>query len=482
MIGCQLIWIDSLCILQDSKEDWLAESATMGDVYKYALFNIAALSTKSDSDGFLDKSRDMHVEFGFRAPLATLLGRHEGEKRIAADFEGRPLEQECRLLRGSAKLCWAFEKQITTAASNSPLFTRGWVYQERCLARRTLAFTDQGVFWACDEGSRSEHPEWATQSMERAGLRDYQLLARDSGEHGEDAVWQQFHMRWHSTVTSYTLCDLTRQTDKLIAVGAIARELASTEVGAGKYLAGLWETALIEQLDWLCVTGSQTPARKLVGDAEYVAPSWSWASITSPVQPRMPSNPYLEPGPRVVLAKVVAAEAQTLTEYAFGAVRSGWIKLRGRLNPVSRVNRSTHRYSDGTTLPLLSLIDSATGGSLWFSSDTLEGHGLKAKEVGTLAWLPLKVRFQRGSIECSCLVLQEVEGGARYTGYEQESRKRLKVYRRLGTGNLGRVVSRLAEDKLVSSLGTYAVGSGDDALLAAGFRPREDGYEAFVLI
>ncbi|KAK0316426.1 hypothetical protein LTR01_000174 [Friedmanniomyces endolithicus] len=481
LIGCHFIWIDSLCILQDSKADWLAESATMGDVYKYALFNVAALSATSDNDGFLNNKRNNHVEFGFRAPFATLLGREGGERRVADDFEGQQLEQKCILLRGSAKLCWAFDKQITTAASNSLLFTRGWVYQEKCLARRTLAFTDEGVFWACDGGSRAEQPEWAIQSMEREGLRYYQRLARDSGKGSEIAVLQHFYMRWHMSVTSYTLCNLTRQTDKLIAVGAIAREMASSGVDAGRYLAGLWETALVQQLDWLCVTGRQTPARKCLGDAEYVAPSWSWASITAAIQPRMPSLPSHEPETQVVLAEVTAVDVQTLTDYVYGAVKSGWVRLRARLNAVTRVVGSTYRSGSSAT-PVLSLIDRATGGSLWFSSDTADGRNPKAEQVGLLAWMPLRVRFQGISVECSCLVLQEVEADTTMTGYEQQPGRRLRVFRRLGTGNFGRTFERLAEDKLMLSLGKYVVATGSKVPLAADFKPRGDGYEEFVLI
>jgi hypothetical protein len=30
------LWINSLCIIQDSQEDWSQEAAKMGDVYRYA--------------------------------------------------------------------------------------------------------------------------------------------------------------------------------------------------------------------------------------------------------------------------------------------------------------------------------------------------------------------------------------------------------------------------------------------------------------
>jgi hypothetical protein len=41
-LGFEYIWIDSLCILQDSHDDWLSESKRMGQVYQYARLTIAA--------------------------------------------------------------------------------------------------------------------------------------------------------------------------------------------------------------------------------------------------------------------------------------------------------------------------------------------------------------------------------------------------------------------------------------------------------
>jgi hypothetical protein len=36
------LWIDALCIIQDSIDDWLRESEAMGQIYKNAVLNIAA--------------------------------------------------------------------------------------------------------------------------------------------------------------------------------------------------------------------------------------------------------------------------------------------------------------------------------------------------------------------------------------------------------------------------------------------------------
>jgi hypothetical protein len=41
-LGIPFLWIDSLCIIQDSPEDWATESSSMRLVYKNCLVNITA--------------------------------------------------------------------------------------------------------------------------------------------------------------------------------------------------------------------------------------------------------------------------------------------------------------------------------------------------------------------------------------------------------------------------------------------------------
>jgi hypothetical protein len=45
-LGFDHVWIDSLCIMQDSVKDWQEQSAVMADVHKYAWLNIVARVTK----------------------------------------------------------------------------------------------------------------------------------------------------------------------------------------------------------------------------------------------------------------------------------------------------------------------------------------------------------------------------------------------------------------------------------------------------
>lgn len=50
-LGFRYIWIDSLCIIQDSRDDWEAESANMGYIYMKAFLCIAATAAPSSDVG-----------------------------------------------------------------------------------------------------------------------------------------------------------------------------------------------------------------------------------------------------------------------------------------------------------------------------------------------------------------------------------------------------------------------------------------------
>jgi hypothetical protein len=52
-LGAQWIWIDSLCIIQDSKPDWEVESSKMCDYYENAYVTISASSSEDGTVPFL---------------------------------------------------------------------------------------------------------------------------------------------------------------------------------------------------------------------------------------------------------------------------------------------------------------------------------------------------------------------------------------------------------------------------------------------
>lgn len=57
-LGYQYLWIDSLCIIQDSIEDWQREAASMDYIYKHASLTIAAEAGGDSSAGIFRSTNE----------------------------------------------------------------------------------------------------------------------------------------------------------------------------------------------------------------------------------------------------------------------------------------------------------------------------------------------------------------------------------------------------------------------------------------
>ena len=105
------LWIDSLCIIQDSVEDWQHESMNMGMVYSGAVCNIAATGFPDGSNGLFiaaEAALDEPIEVQLNADVTA----HEGECFRKGDYH---------LVDFSS---WS------NGVDNAPLNKRGWVVQE----------------------------------------------------------------------------------------------------------------------------------------------------------------------------------------------------------------------------------------------------------------------------------------------------------------------------------------------------------------
>ena len=112
-LGLRFIWIDSLCIIQDDPEDWKAQASMMGLVYKNACCNIAATWAADSNAGYFTKRASTIITLKFGVEL-------------------EPPTTECQVSLASLYYYGIRE---------APLNQRGWVMQERFLARRQLSFT-----------------------------------------------------------------------------------------------------------------------------------------------------------------------------------------------------------------------------------------------------------------------------------------------------------------------------------------------------
>ncbi|KXH30482.1 heterokaryon incompatibility protein [Colletotrichum salicis] len=151
-LGYRYIWVDALCIIQDSLCDWEVESDLMGQVYEHCHLNIAALGSTSSNDGL----------FRFRNPLMF----KNCCLRDALGSSGWPKNHYLAMavIRPPNYHGWDFKHLLHHAGDldyiislrNEPLNKRGWVIQERGLSPRTLYFGKAGLFWDCRERERQE--------------------------------------------------------------------------------------------------------------------------------------------------------------------------------------------------------------------------------------------------------------------------------------------------------------------------------------
>jgi hypothetical protein len=108
----QYIWIDSLCIIQDDRNDWEEEGSLMSSVYGGSTVNIAASGAEDGTIGcFFERDFSSRCLIQISSP---------GEDQL---YESFPYD--------------IYGIEVT----KMPPMSRGWALQERILPTRTLHFT-----------------------------------------------------------------------------------------------------------------------------------------------------------------------------------------------------------------------------------------------------------------------------------------------------------------------------------------------------
>lgn len=127
MLGCRHIWVDSLCILKDSREDWLTESVTMSAINQNCICTIAAERARDAEHGVIVR----------QYPLVSL---------------------PCRLLKQDSRFVFAQPKAYAERKlfRYSNLSSRAWCFQERLLSTRILIVSRTGMHWICAQGEADE--------------------------------------------------------------------------------------------------------------------------------------------------------------------------------------------------------------------------------------------------------------------------------------------------------------------------------------
>ncbi|KAI5926507.1 heterokaryon incompatibility protein-domain-containing protein [Camillea tinctor] len=300
-LGINYLWIDALCIIQDSESDWQAESVKMGSIYSQALVTIAAAVGDNCNAGCFNR------RVGTVAPeipvdtveISAILGTGE-----------------------TSTLCfyreWRHEDFFFERAeeiSSSLLQARAWTFQERLLSTRILHYGPEMLYWECRECYGDEQ-YLRTRHNKDETLPGFTVNHLETHFHPKTKE-REIVTRWYrNIIEQYSRRALTYEEDKFPAISAVAQLVR--HYTAAEYIAGVWSLNLQYGLFWKSV-GTK------IEHSSYVAPSFSWASCSNPVQ--------WNEDPQVHMA-----EAEfTINGYAmehkdddpFGKLKSGWLSLTG---------------------------------------------------------------------------------------------------------------------------------------------------------
>lgn len=297
-LGVSFLWIDSLCIVQDSKIDWEVQCAAMASIYKNSLVTIAGPAAKDSEAGFAKTKM---------SPL----------RQVQYEIEGNSTAVEMTATLWPRKY-WS-ELSIEPEV-DSPLATRSWIIQEKLLCPRVLYFGSKNMYFDCYRHVRFDnchdllHPElWYTA---RGSVEKFSFAELSSDE-------ERYRM-WRQLITAYCTSELTHASDALPATSGLASELYRH--AKGTYLAGIWKEDIIRALSWQLFGGKQ----RLKTTTSYIAPSWSWASAKE-------RQPFCLSSTDVSFTDFEVLDAQTFSagKDPFGQVVGGYLRVRARTQIVT---------------------------------------------------------------------------------------------------------------------------------------------------
>jgi len=308
-LGIPYLWIDSLCILQDSEEDWLEECPKMGTYYRNSYITISALESPDSHHGFLNSRSSVDA--------------------VEIANTGVWMRHKC--------LHWReiFRKAV--------LNQRGWFLQERLLSTCILHFTEQEILWECQSSTARE-----SSFMEYCQPTDYKSLVSSEGDDFKRCLFSdnsdkfgrdEAYDVWMRLVRQFSQRSLTYSSDRLPAISSLAALMATkTE---SPYIAGIWSNDL-HGLAWFSDGPGERICHQFMDSSRSsVAPSWSWANLKSSITYRFNDEERVKTNEDPIL---IDAHTPLLGSDPFGSVSGGFITIQALTKPVQCLD--FERFSD----------------------------------------------------------------------------------------------------------------------------------------
>lgn len=290
-LGLQYLWVDSMCIIQDSDDDKAHEIGRMSQIYGSAYVTISASSSAKCTTGFLNRGNPNVIDIPVCIDSGTTVPAIMLVKKPGATIE-HPLEPE-------------------------PINKRAWTFQESFMSRRTLIFSQQQIFWACG-------CHWGKDGGP-VSREDYFMVSGGQVRGGAVEVSRFTNAvpslaKWKKIIEIYSLKELGDPQDKLPALSCIASFFA--EKMKDQYLAGLWSKNFGELLCWYML-----PFPPVKRPNTWRSPSWSFLSVDGRVM--FPRTKFHESA--IVSCHVTPVSTQA----PFGRISSASLVIRGILVPYS---------------------------------------------------------------------------------------------------------------------------------------------------
>lgn len=300
-LGLEYIWIDSICNLQQDPRDWLREAGMMYNVYKNAYITIGALYAE-DCSGGLFSGRDERLQL----------------KLSTVEFKNHRCQLYARRWFPDMQLPGHITDTSPPTSHTPSLFRRAWTFQERMVTPRSVFFAHGELIWDCYDITCCECGSHNHSYLSGAGPKSGYMRLLERRE-------RYIQVTWRRLVSMYSALGLPNPHDKLPAIGAIAEEMTHYRQPKDRYLAGLWSDTLVNDLLWYRCASVAT------NRSSWTAPTWSWASVQSPVR-------YHEEVPALGMAFQLKVSVQDAAcEYRdgipYGVAVGGQISLRGTSLP-----------------------------------------------------------------------------------------------------------------------------------------------------
>ncbi|KAJ8111996.1 hypothetical protein OPT61_g5530 [Boeremia exigua] len=229
---------DAIKVSGDDYEDWNYESAQMKHVFSQAYCVIAATAAVDSLSGFLD------TQEGRRTEYVCVQDRSERQFYISTDLDD-------------------FDNDVGKAKLN----TRAWAMQELVLARRTIHFSANQIYWECGKGIHCENlTRLKSIPRNRYFMLDPEFPARLLGAFERDAMMNCiFYL-----IEEYSKRAITFPQDRLIAISGLEDRIA--EALRCEHRFGVFDRYLHRNLLWMH-TDNTKPSQHHAS-----VPSWSWLS------------------------------------------------------------------------------------------------------------------------------------------------------------------------------------------------------------